>query len=368
MKIAAVSSILLRIPAKPKGPPAQLGGRSFTGLDVLLVKVETDEGVTGWGEAFGHESIRGTKATLESLVAPLFIGRDPTDINRLMGEMMQKVHIYGRSGAAVYALSGIDIALWDIAGKRAGLPLFQLLGGSAREMPAYASLARYTDPKLVGQVAAMAVAEGYRYVKLHEIDVPQVKAAREAIGPENELILDTNCPWTVAKALDMAAALAPYRLHWLEEPVWPPENHEGLARVRATGAILAAGENAAGLHDFRHMFEKGAIDIAQPSVTKIGGITEMRKIIALAEAFGVRLVPHNAYFGAGSIASLHIVASLPAETVYERLYVDLEAYPFGDWQKAPGGKVRVPEGPGLGCDPDMAVVERFRVTPDVAIR
>ena len=166
----------------------------------------------------------------------------------------------------------------------------------------------------------------------------------------------------------MAAALAPYRLHWLEEPVWPPENHEGLARVRATGAILAAGENAAGLHDFRHMFEKGAIDIAQPSVTKIGGVTEMRKVIALAEAFGVRLVPHNAYFGAGSIASLHILASLPVETVYERLFVDLEAYPFGEWQEAKAGTMRVPEGPGLGCDPDLSVIERFRVTPDVVIR
>jgi D-galactarolactone cycloisomerase len=368
MKITAISSILIRIPSRGKGPPAMLGGRPFTGIDVLSIKVETDAGVTGWGEAFGHESIRGTKATLESLVAPLFIGRDATDITRLMGEMMQRLHIYGRNGAVVYALSGIDIALWDIVGKRAGLPLFALLGGSARTFPAYASLARYTDPKLVGQVSAQAVAQGYRYIKLHEIDVPQVKAAREAIGPDVELTMDTNCPWTVAKALDMAAALKPYRLHWLEEPIWPPENHEGLARVRATGMTVAAGENAAGLHDFRHMFEKGAIDIAQPSVTKIGGITEMRRIIALAEAFGARLVPHNAYFGAGSMASLHILASMPADTPYERLFVNLEAYLFGDWQEAKSGMMRVPEGPGLGCDPDLSVIERFRVTPDVVIR
>jgi L-alanine-DL-glutamate epimerase-like enolase superfamily enzyme len=369
MKIAAVTTTLLRIPLKAKVAPSSLGGQPFTGLDVLLVTVDTDEGVRGHGEAFGHASIRGTKATLDTLVAPLVVGRDPRDIAGLMGELMQRLHIFGRNGAVVYALSGIDIALWDIAGKLAGLPLYRLLGGAARsQLPAYASLARYEDPKRVAEVAAEAAAEGYHHVKLHEIGVPQVKAAREAIGPDRELILDTNCPWSVATALEMAEALRPYRLHWLEEPVWPPENHEGLARVRAAGAVLAAGENAAGLHDFRHMFEKGAIDIAQPSVTKIGGVTEMRKIVALAEAFGVRLVPHNAYFGAGSIASLHVLAALPAETLYERLYVELEAYPFGDWQRAKDGKVRVPDGPGLGCDPDRDVVERFRVEPDVVTR
>ena len=361
MKITAISSILARIPFRTVGAPPMLAGQPRTHMDVLFVKVETDEGLVGWGEAFGHASILGTKATLDTLVAPGFIGRDPTDINGLMGEMQQKLHIFGRNGAVVYALSGIDIALWDIAGKRAGLPLYQLLGGSARqELTAYASLMRYSDPARVAENSGRAAAEGYRFIKLHEIDVPQVRAAREAIGPDVGLMCDTNCPWTVSQAIGMARAFEPYNLYWLEEPVWPPENHEGLARVRATGTTIAAGENANGLHDFRHMFEKGAIDIAQPSITKIGGVTEMRKIAALAEGFGVRLVPHNAYYGAGSIASLHLVASLPADTLYERIWVDLEAYPFGDWQRAVDGKVKVPQGPGLGVEPDMNVIERYR--------
>ena len=130
---------------------------------------------------------------------------------------------------------------------------------------------------------------------------------------------------------------APFDLHWLEEPVWPPEDHAGLAKVRAAGAVIAAGENAAGLIEFRRAFELGALDVAQPSVTKIGGISEMRRIIALAKEFGVRVVPHCPYFGPGFIASLHLTAALPADTPVERLAVDLEASPFGDWIDAKNG-------------------------------
>ena len=149
-------------------------------------------------------------------------------------------------------------------------------------------------------------------------------------------------------------------LAWLEEPVWPPEDHAGLARVRSGATRIAAGENAAGLHDFCDMFAKGAIDIAQPSVTKVGGITETRKIIAAAEAHSVALIPHCAYFGPGNLASIHIVAALPTETLLENIYANLEANPFGEAMLARDGKVRVPQGPGLGVEPDMRVVERYR--------
>src|SRR5262249_34114002 len=127
---------------------------------------------------------------------------------------------------------------------------------------------------------------------------------------------------------------------------------------------LAAGEHAAGPHDFRHMFAVGALDFAQPSMTKIGGIGEMRKIAALAAVAGVRLVPHCAYFGPGFLASLHASSVLAPNGPFERLYGKLEASPFGSWPHAVGGKVRGPDGPGLGCDPDRAVVERYRSAPD----
>ncbi len=364
MKITAISTLLAHIPFATGAATQMLAGQSWSRMAMLLVKLETDEGLSGWGEGFGHAVAPATKTAIDTLIAPHFIGREAGDITALMAEMAQKLHLFGRNGPVVYGLSAIDIALWDIAGKRCGRPLFELLGGSARrELSAYASLLRYGEPRSVRETAARAAQEGYRAVKLHEITLAPVAAAREALGADVALMLDTNCPWSVAEAREMAEALLPLRLAWLEEPVWPPEDHRGLARVRACGIPLAAGENASGLHDFRHMFEAGAIDVAQPSVTKIGGISEMRKVVALAEAFGVRLVPHCAYFGPGYLASLHLAATLPHEAPFERLYLELEASPFGAALQAKGGKVAVPEGPGLGCDPDMAVVERYLSAP-----
>jgi D-galactarolactone cycloisomerase len=364
MKISAISTYLIEIPFETGAPTRALNAHEWRRMAILFVKVETDEGITGWGEAFGHASAIGTKAFLDTLVAPQFIGRDPTDIGALVGEIGQRIHHYGRNGPVIYGLSGIDLALWDIAGKRANLPVAALLGGARRaEFPAYASLLRYTEPKVVAHMCERAVSEGYSIVKLHEIEVAPVEAARKAIGPKIGLMLDTNCPWTVAEAVEKAKALKPYDLYWLEEPVWPPEDHEGLAKVRETGTIVAAGENATGFHDFRHMFEAKAVDVAQPSVTRVGGITEARRIYALAEAYGVRIVPHCAYFGPGYLASLHLHAALAPEAPFERLYLKLEASPFGPWLEIDRGKARLPTGPGLGCDPDMKVIERYLTQP-----
>ena len=365
MKITAVETILITIPFDSGAPSQMIAGRPRTTLDILFVRLDTDAGITGWGEAFGHSVTHGTKATIDSLIAPMLIGRDAAAHAALVAELQQKLHIFGRNGPAMYGLSGVDIALWDIAGKAAGLPLHRLLGGTPRtELNAYASLLRYTDPAVVARNARAAVERGYRAIKLHEIDVPQVRAAREAIGPHVKLMVDTNCPWSVGQATDMARRLAAFDLHWLEEPVWPPEDHAGLARVRRDGGVaIAAGENAHGLHDFRHLFEAGALDVAQPSVTKIGGVTEQRKILALAEAHGVIAIPHCAYFGSGMLASLHVVAAMPQETLIERLYMDLAACPFGGLTTATDGRLRVPQGPGLGCDPDPEVLAKYRVPP-----
>jgi L-alanine-DL-glutamate epimerase-like enolase superfamily enzyme len=229
-------------------------------------------------------------------------------------------------------------------------------------------LLRCSGPDTVASSCARALDQGYRQIKLHEITVPAVQAARDATGPDVALMLDTNCPWSVDEALAMVAALRPFDLHWLEEPVWPPEDHAGLATVRAAGAVMAAGENAAGLLEFRRSFELRALDVAQPSVTKIGGVSTMRRIIALAQEFGVRVVPHCPYFGPGFIASLHITAALPADTPVERLAVDLEASPFGDWVDAKDGHMRVPQGPGLGVDPDPALIARYRTHEPNVIR
>ena len=285
MKIIAIETHLIRVRADMGAAAGEFVAASWSRLDTLFLRVVTDQGLEGWGEGFGHAVCPATRVAIETMLAPAVLGQDARDIRGLHHRLAQHFHLYGRNGPLTYALSALDIALWDIAGKAAGLPLCRLLGAAPPldGFAAYASLLRYSEPKLVGEAAARAAAQGYRHIKLHEIDIPQVAAARSAIGPDVPLMLDTNCPWTVAEAIGMAKRLRPFELTWLEEPVWPPEDHAGLARVRREGGIpIAAGENAAGLHDFRAQFAAGALDIAQPSVTKIGGITEVLRIAALA--------------------------------------------------------------------------------------
>ena len=240
------------------------------------------------------------------MIAPLLIGRDATDIPGLMQDLQRNLHIFGRNGSVSYGLSGIDIALWDLAGKRTGLPLYQMLGGAPRQhLSAYASLRRYGDAEIVAANARAAVERGYRSIKIHEINLDNIRAVRTAIGPDIRLFLDTNCPWTVEQALANVEALRACDIALFEEPIWPPEDYQGLARVRAAGAATAAGENIYGLHHFRQLFEAGAVSVVQPSATKVGGVTEMREIMALAEAFGVEVMPHCGYFGPGYLAVLH---------------------------------------------------------------
>ncbi len=370
MKISSIRTHYVRVPFDMGAPLKNMGGIQFPTMDHLLIEVRTDDGLVGWGEGFGHNVIPTTKAALESLVAPWFVGKDAGAINALHREAAQAFHILGRNGPVVYALSGVDIALWDIAAKRAGVPLHRLLGGARRDkLHAYASLLRYGDPATVARICRRCVGEGYRAIKLHEIDNAAVLAAREAVGPDIAIANDVNCPWSVAEALENERALRPAALAWLEEPVFPPEDHRGLARVRAQSAAkIAAGENAAGLHDFRDMFEHGSIDIAQPSVTKIGGVTEMMKIVALAEAHSVELLPHCAYFGPGNLASIHITAALAQDTRLERLYAHFAESPYGKSMDAERGMIAVPQGPGLGIEPDMAIVAKFRMGDVVEIR
>jgi L-alanine-DL-glutamate epimerase-like enolase superfamily enzyme len=332
-------------------------------MEILLVRVETDKGVVGWGEAFGFGVWQTTRTAIDTMIAPLAVGRDETDIPALINDLSRKLHIVGRTGPVAYAQSGFDTALWDIAGKVAGKPLVELLGGKTRDqLPCYSSLMRYTDAAIVGKNAAAAAARGFGAIKLHEIDVPQVKAAREAMGPKLKLMVDTNCPWTVEQALKMADGMRPYDLTWLEEPVWPPEDFKGLAEVRRKcGISIAAGENCMSAKNFEQMFEAGAVDIAQPSVTKIGGVSAMMEVTALARKHGVQFTPHSPYFGPGLIATLHIAAAMPEETQIEYSFTDLGAKLMGSAIDTQDGYIAVPTGPGLGMDPDPKVIEEYTV-------
>jgi D-galactarolactone cycloisomerase len=363
MRIVAVETSIVSLPYDMGGPHPAFAGRPWTQMEILLVKVETEGGLVGWGEAFGHACIPATKAALDTIVAPLVLGRDSGDIATLAHDVLRAVHLLGRNGPFVYAFSGIEIALWDIKGKRSGLPLYRILGGGEprADVPAYASLLRYGDPDLAARNAAAAAGQGFRYIKLHEVTREAVMAAKAACSAQQpQIMLDVNCAWTVDQACRMADALRPDGLCWLEEPVWPPEDYEGLAEVRRRGIPIAAGENAAGLHAFLSLAKAGGIDIAQPSVTKIGGIGEMLRVIERCGPLGVKVAPHSPYFGPGFIATLHICAALTPESPIEVLWADMEANPFDPWVRTQGGRARVPQGPGLGCEPDSAVLERYQ--------
>jgi L-alanine-DL-glutamate epimerase-like enolase superfamily enzyme len=358
MRITAVTGHVASTPfdyGHPAG--AEAGGNlHLRAMDTLLVRVETDTGLVGWGEGFGFSLVPTTKDALERLVAPACLGQDAADIAGLMAGLSKRLHNFGRNGAVTFALSGLDIALWDLAGKAAGQPLHALLGGKRRNLvPAYASLLRYGEPALVRASAARAVARGYRHIKLHEVDVACIAAARAATPDSIPLMLDINCRWdSLAEALDFANAVRPLGVRWIEEPVWPPEDTIALALVRAGAQLpVAAGENCGTLADFRRLFQAGAVDIAQPSVTKIGGVSGLRAVQALAAEHGVTVVPHSPYFGPGLLATLHVLAAMPEEQPLEVYFADLDRPPYPALVPQ-GGFVAVPDGPGLGLEPDPA--------------
>jgi D-galactarolactone cycloisomerase len=362
MKIAKVESISIKVPFNFGGAPTGYGGRNWTTNNILLVKVETDSGITGWGEAFCYGCTDAVKGALDSMIAPVVAGKDARDIARLSWELQQSLHLFGRYGITIFALSGLDIALWDIAGKAAGLPLHRLLGGAGQtSLPAYASLLKYRDPERVAARTRQAVQEGYRHIKLHETEEPEVRAAREASGDDVKIMVDTNCPWTPEEARLMALKLRPYDLHWLEEPIFPPEDFTAIARLRAgTGVAMAAGENNCTAFQFRDMFAANAVDYAQPSVTKVGGVTEFMKVAALADAAGVTLMPHSPYFGPGFLATLQLAAARGQRGgMIERYHMDLEASLYGKLIDPVDGAFNVPDGPGLGRDPDPDVIKTY---------
>ena len=362
-KISAVSTVSLEIPYEHGGPKASWGGQSWNKLSILMVKVDTEDGVTGWGEAFSYNCRPAVKAVVEHMIAPVVVGMDSSDIAGISWGMQQKLHLFGRYGVTIFALSGLDIALWDIAAKRAGLPLHCLIGGAARtRVMGYASLLKYRETDLVYENTWKARQEGFKAIKIHETEVAAVAASREAAGENVPLMVDTNCPWTPEEARLMAARLKEFDLYWLEEPIFPPEDFDALAELGyVSGIPLAAGENACTSFEFNKMFTAGAVRYAQPSVTKVGGITEMRKIASLAEVTGIALMPHSPYFGPGFLATVQFAAAQPVEGFLERFYCTLEASIYGELINTVGGEFIVPDGPGLGREPDTDVIKEYSI-------
>ena len=340
-------------------------GSAFPRWIICWSRSTTDTGLTGWGEGFGHTIIPATQTALESYVAPWFIGKDATDIEGLHRQAAQAFHIFGRNGPVVYAHSAIDIALWDIAGKRAGLPLYQLLGGArARTFAPTQALYATASPRRWGASAPIAFGQGFKHIKLHEHDTAAVIAARDGAGPDTALMNDVNCPWSVHDAIEMERA---YRQ---SQPVLA-----GGTGLAAGGSLRPCAGAKPRLNPHRRRRERRRTPRLQGSLRK----RRHRHRAAerhqdrrrhrdaqgrrVAEAHSVEFIPHCAYFGPGNLASIHVVAAHGPDTLLENIYANLEANPFGEAMQARNGMVAVPQSAGLGVEPDMAVVAKYRQGP-----
>jgi L-alanine-DL-glutamate epimerase-like enolase superfamily enzyme len=358
MKITDVRAIPLAIPTDGADRHSPWWGRHQR---QVIVQVLTDEGIVGLGEAFALGGQIPVCRVIEDTLKPLIVGQDPTRVEYLGDLMQRSTGGFARRGLGMFAISGVEIALWDILGKARGLPLYELLGGLTRpRLRGYASLLRYGTPVDVATACEQRAARGFTAIKLHQIDVPSVQAAREAVGPDVEIMLDTNCPWTPAEAFQMARAFEPYRLAWLEEPIWPPEAYDELAELRRVAPMpIALGENESTAYGFRAIIAKGAADVLQPSVIKVGGIGELRRIGALAAAASVTVVPHSFYFGPGLAATLHLAATFTGSAPVELPSFGQEIPILAEPIVAENGTVAPPTGPGLGVALNEDALRRY---------
>jgi L-alanine-DL-glutamate epimerase-like enolase superfamily enzyme len=357
--IERVETVALKIPYDHWAPKPTFGGIPRETLDCLLVRVSASNGVVGWGEAFWG-GWQATQAAIEHWVAPLATGQSVTDTG-MTARFERALHNFGRSGPYIYALAGLDIALWDLRGKLEGVPVHALLGAKKRDrVEVYASLLAYGGNVAdVKRNTVRALERGYRHIKLHEKTTEAVAASREAAGPKIPIMVDTNCAWLPDAAYDAVMAMKPYDPLWVEEPIWPAEDVDSLGQLRrATGVPLAAGENATGQLEFERLAAAG-IDYLQPSAVK-NGLTAQWEICRRAEESGATCVPHSPYFGPGYLATLHILAAKQKEVALERFFCDLGHMPYGQSVPIESGWVNIPDMPGLGPDPDEALLRGFR--------
>ncbi len=367
MQITNVRAHHIRIPYDAGVASFKQGASAISALEIVLVEVSTDAGLTGWGDAFSYVCPRSSATAIDEMIAPQARGLEVPDaagIPAFMDRIQRNLHLFGRYGITMFAISALDIALWDLAARVQGVPLHRLLGARKRaRIPAYASLLRIGTPDLVASECETALRRGYTAIKLHETTSPAVFAARRAIGDGIPLMVDMNCPMTSAEAIAFAHECKAAAPMFLEEPVWPPEDFAALAETRTKGGLdIAAGENACTVHQFRQMMDAGAVSYAQPSVTKVGGITEYLEVVDLADEMGVRLAPHSPYFGPGLLATLQLLSLRDDKTFVEFFYMNRAACLWrGAIDVGADGAVAVPEGPGLGYEPDREVMERYRV-------
>lgn len=372
MKITDIETIILRLPeVLPNGDNLQ---------DVLIIRIHTDEGITGIGEA--HTSPTVLKAIIDAPVShlttqglkTLLIGQDPRRINTLWNAMYHHSTSYGRRGAVMQAISGIDIALWDLLGKATGQPVHQLLGGKMRDaVPAYASDLTPATPEGMIDQARRHAAAGFTGIKFGwgglggnvRADAKWVGEIRKALGPDMALMLDIGTPVPFDDAAWLARALAEYDVAFLEEPL-SPDDLDGFAQLVALSPTpIATGEKETGLFGFRDLIERGNLRIIQPDIARCGGISEIRRIATIAEVRNVRVIPHCWSTDILVAATLHFLAAQRDAPWQEFNVMDnpLKTQLAEDPIRIVNGMAQIPDGPGLGIELNEEIVERYRWEP-----
>lgn len=343
-----------------------------------IVEIETQDGIVGWGECYGPAHV--AKAFIDTQFGPRIIGRDAFDVEVIWEDLYNRIKDYGSSGMAIAAISGIDIALWDIIGKSCGKPVHKLIGGAYRDtVQAYATGLYFIDmDRLIEEAVEEAqgyVEDGFTAVKMKiglgspKLDIARVAAVRKAIGDDIRLMVDANHCFSVPAAIRLGRELEQLNVEWFEEPI-SPEDLDGYVEVsRALDMAVAGGENEYTRWGFRDIVSRKAMDIVQPDVCAAGGLSECRKIATLAIAHGVECVPHAWGSIIGVAATLHFIAALPDQPPSFRPMPPLFEFeqcenPFrDDLGMEPivqeRGIVAIPTGPGLGIDINRKVLEKY---------
>jgi L-alanine-DL-glutamate epimerase-like enolase superfamily enzyme len=346
--------------------------------DLLIVEVLTDEGITGLGEV--HTNPDAARAIIDGSgyhtssrgLREILVGEDPGEIGRLWDRMYALTQSYGRRGLAVHAISGIDIALWDILGKTLGKPVYQVLGSVRRtSVPAYASDLTPPGHDEAIQTARRHVDAGFRAVKLGwgalgsdiAADIELVRRLREAVGPSIDLMVDLGMPVALDDAIRLGRALADYGVYFLEEPL-SPDDLDGWRRlVDQPPTPVACGEKETTRYGFRDLMERGGLRIVQPDVARAGGITECLRIAALAELHRVRVIPHCWSSDILVAATMHLITTLSdcPYLEYNAMEQPLRTQLITEPIRPRDGIVHVPEGPGLGIELNEEVAGRYEI-------
>ena len=373
MRITEVEALLLRQPG------AVDSSISDGSQDALVVRVHTDSGLVGLGEIDSQPHI--AKAIIEAPsshanatgLAAIVTGLDPTDPDEAWRRMFAGSIYYGRRGAALHAISGIEIALWDIAGQAAGKPVHALLGDARRDrIKAYASALMPDTPAEARTVAAGLREAGFGGVKLGwgplghdaDLDVALVAGARAGAGADADLMIDVGMGWSDADdAIDRVRRMADSRPYWIEEPFWPDEYELYRALADAVDVPIAAGEEETTIWDFERLIDRGGVTIVQPDVTRAGGLRECVRIAALARRRGCRTVTHSWSTGIIKAASLHVLAVIEEAEYFEYCVTttELNQRLVREQFEVVDGMVAIPDVPGLGVTLDDDVVRECQV-------